>query len=796
MEMKKEKVLNIFLVIINLIVVIKLLKDSFKIEEFQYLFMGLLIGTGVILYLFFSEILKGKKRKFIFFVLIVVFAGVFTYKTSGELVISATNIIYENVLKISSAALDRREIGFEAFKEIFAIIIPLIVALSSWITRKWSKFPILFSTSVYIGFWYLIFYEKVISNMPFFIAVFVASMGISEYIKRCKEYSGRELKINISDKTVIITILILTLVLPVMVRILPQEFKGTTINGILTSLKNQFSEPEVSDVDYISQAVRSRFSMRQSGYSDSNTSLGGPISINKRKVFTVKADKPYYLRSRVKDNYSGSAWTATNEKITEQVENPIKRQGGIEYLYQALSSYEGYTDIKAVENSIVITPGRNFKSGSCFTPNGAIKIEQVEDRVYYNNIPTFMSNNYIREPYLIKFVSYGDYDNYLRGIENEESMKLNLSEEYTLPMREYGQADIDYYDYLDSLVNTTDPEELKKYNKFKWTYINYMQVPDTVREEVYDLVKMILLDEAESKGVGEIEWLTTHEKALAIRNYLKKNYQYKTNVKNISSEVDFVSNFLLDEKEGYCTYFASANAIMCRIAGVPARYSEGFKMSEKMNPDGEYVVTNEEAHAWTEVLVNPYRDMWAISDASATPREELIAAEEEEAQEEETTVVDKPQVEKPEQPEADKAKENKSTKIITKIGFLVISVLTAIVLFIFMLVLSFYIRKRRILNSKSVIPLYNYCLNRLKTIGIVKNDTQGDLEFVKGIYDEELRGRMKNLALEVYNEFYGGNTSNNINKLDYLDYVEAYVKGVNIGYKYVVNKYFFTNGGY
>ncbi len=789
MEIKKEKVLNIFLVIINLIVVIKLLKDSFKITDFGYLFMALLVVGGILLYLFFSEILKGKKRKFIFLGVVILVFAIAVYKTSGEFIISEINIVYENILRINEAALAKKEIGFEAFKHIFAIIIPLIVSISTWITRKWSKFPILFSSSVYIGFWYLIFYGNVTANMIYFVAVFVASFGISEYVKRCREYAGRELKINISSKTVVVTIISLTIALPLIVRVLPQDFKGKTIDGIITSFRNQFAEPELTENDYINNAVKDRFTMRQSGYSNSNTSLGGPISINKRKVFTVKADKPYYLKARVKDNYSGSTWTASNEKIVQQMENNYKYEGGISYLFEALSSYEGYTDIKAVENSVVITPERNFKSSSCFTPNGAMKIEEVEERIYYNDIPTFMSTKYIRDPYIVKFISYGDYDNYLGGIENEEYMKYSNFEDYSLPLRHYGQTDLDYYDYLDSLVDTTNADELQKYNKFKWTYINYMQVPETVSEEVYNLVVNILSEEASSRGTT-IESLSSHDKALAIRNYLKENYKYTTNVKRVNEEADFVTNFLMKEREGYCTYFASANAIMCRIAGVPTRYSEGFKMQENKNPDGEYVVTNEEAHAWTEILVNPYRDLWAVSDAVATPNEEVISQEEQEPEEVDTPEAEKDNIPKPEKVIEDDKKEHETLKTVLKIAYILAVMIIGVIVAVMSLIGCFYIRRKRVTQSRSIIPIYIYSLRRLKTIGIEKMDNEGDLEFTNRIRDEELRKRMKELAQEVYKEFYGGVNSNNIDKAKYIDYVEAYVKGVNKGYKYLVKKYF------
>lgn len=795
MRRKSEKTLKLFLVIINLIVIIKLLKDSFAIQNFDYGFIAFLLIGSILVYLLLSEGLKGKRSKLIFVFVMFLMSGVLLYKYFNVFI---DEILYlnENILKINNAALERSPIDFQVFKHLFAIVIPVLVFTGVWLTKRWSKYPIVLTSIIFIGFWYLIFYKKVETNLPYFIGVFVASIGVSEHIKRCKEYEGKELKISISKRVVVITILILSLSLPVIVKILPQEFNGKSINGVFQGMKNQFSEKELTEADYISNAVKFRFSMRESGYSDSNYSLGGPIRINKREVFTVKADRPYYLRGRVKETYSGNSWTAERENIREQLENTFKYEGGINYLYEALEGYEGYTDLKAEEKNIVITPGRNFKSGSCFTPNGTFKIEEVQDKVFYNDIPTFMSDDYIREPYVVKFVSYGNYDNYLEGIENENYFKHVYKEDYTLPMRSYGQTDLDYYGYLDSLVNTTDPEELQKYNKFKWSYISYMQVPETVGEEVYLLVEGILNEAANSKGSYGIKALSNQEKALAIRNYLKENYKYKTNVKNVDPKVDFVTQFLNVEKEGYCTYFASANTIMCRIAGIPARYAEGYNMSDKKNSKDEYVVTNEEAHAWTEILVNPYRDIWGITDAVADANEE--EAEVEEQVQPDENIPDKPEVNRPDKVEEKVEPVEKDLNIGLKIAFIFAGIIGVIIAVIGIIISIFIIKRKRITSSGSIVPLYNYCLKRLGTIGIVKKDNQGDLEFSKSIENEELRELMLKLTQCVYDEFYGGFSTNSIDKTEYLDYIENYIKGVNNRSKYIVKKYcsFTINGGY
>lgn len=84
-----------------------------------------------------------------------------------------------------------------------------------------------------------------------------------------------------------------------------------------------------------------------------------------------------------------------------------------------------------------------------------------------------------------------------------------------------------------------------------------------------------------------------------------------------SSSVDFVSSFLLDTRKGYCTYFATAMTVMCRISGIPARYVEGFVADPDMN--GRAWVTGKQGHAWTEVYLAGFG--WLTFDS--TPQDAI-----------------------------------------------------------------------------------------------------------------------------------------------------------------------------
>ncbi|MFG6157718.1 transglutaminaseTgpA domain-containing protein [Halomonas sp. 1390] len=76
-------------------------------------------------------------------------------------------------------------------------------------------------------------------------------------------------------------------------------------------------------------------------------------------------------------------------------------------------------------------------------------------------------------------------------------------------------------------------------------------------------------------------------------------YRYTLSPPRLAGE-DRVDDFLFDSRAGYCSHYASAAAVMARMAGIPARVVAGFLGGER-HPDGYYTVRDYDAHAWVEV---------------------------------------------------------------------------------------------------------------------------------------------------------------------------------------------------
>jgi transglutaminase-like putative cysteine protease len=129
----------------------------------------------------------------------------------------------------------------------------------------------------------------------------------------------------------------------------------------------------------------------------------------------------------------------------------------------------------------------------------------------------------------------------------------------------------------------------------QWITNRYLQLPDTITPETLALAERI--------AAGQTN---PYDKSIAIRNYLRTNIDYNDQIEAAPDGVDPVHYTLFDIKEGYCTYYASAMAVMLRSQGVPARLVSGYALGEYDEPSQSYRVRAVNAHTWVEVYFPDY----------------------------------------------------------------------------------------------------------------------------------------------------------------------------------------------
>jgi transglutaminase-like putative cysteine protease len=121
-----------------------------------------------------------------------------------------------------------------------------------------------------------------------------------------------------------------------------------------------------------------------------------------------------------------------------------------------------------------------------------------------------------------------------------------------------------------------------------WVTDEYLGIPGRYREQLVALAADITA-EAESP----------YDAAVAITNYLRTHIEYAQSVPAVPEGQDPVMWVLLNHKKGFCNYYASAEVLLLRAVGIPARLAVGFARGDLDR--GTYVVHRRDAHAWPEV---------------------------------------------------------------------------------------------------------------------------------------------------------------------------------------------------
>lgn len=106
------------------------------------------------------------------------------------------------------------------------------------------------------------------------------------------------------------------------------------------------------------------------------------------------------------------------------------------------------------------------------------------------------------------------------------------------------------------------------------------------------------------QGRPSIESTYREVVARALSSYLSQSgdFTYTLEIKRVNPNVDPVVDFLLNVKKGHCERYASGLVLMLRSLGIPSRVIKGFRGCN-YSDNGSYVIRNNQAHSWVEVLV-------------------------------------------------------------------------------------------------------------------------------------------------------------------------------------------------
>lgn len=148
-----------------------------------------------------------------------------------------------------------------------------------------------------------------------------------------------------------------------------------------------------------------------------------------------------------------------------------------------------------------------------------------------------------------------------------------------------------------------------------FVYENYLDIPDEFLSEMIlnESYHSYITKEEIQTGKSSLDEMTVFSRKLYyIKCWLRDNCEYSLSAGKLPSGKDFVNHFL-ETRKGSCSHFASAAVIMCRYAGIPARYVEGYIIKPSDFPDDTEIGTtahveipDTRGHAWVEVYIDGF----------------------------------------------------------------------------------------------------------------------------------------------------------------------------------------------
>lgn len=401
---------------------------------------------------------------------------------------------------------------------------------------------------IFLTYWYSFIDESYLFT-GIFLFLFLILFGLKKY----------SINISSSKKTFnswAATSIIYSLIIVIIAFFIPKP------NDLLSwpSLQQKIYDifPIVEDLRYYKDYDRKSsdanyFNFSTSGFSEGDSKLGGPLIQSQRKVMTVESDTPMYLRGKVKHIYTGKSWENMSYSTLEQ------------NLNQDLSFLSDNEKDSFYRKKSATIKFDSFSSRTIFAPYKAEKISSDRNftlLVNNDDIITTLDGTYSKESYKVDYLKPLPYEALVSNGRDKDLNEL-----------------ID----LDLLL------QLPQYDDSSYTSSPQIPISGRTIELTSSIVENISND---------------YEKAIAIQNYLRDNYKYELDVPQLAKDKEFVDHFLFDQKEGYCTYYASAMVVMLRLEGIPARYVEGYIVDEKIEAN-KYQVRQKHAHAWVEAFIEP-----------------------------------------------------------------------------------------------------------------------------------------------------------------------------------------------
>ncbi len=327
----------------------------------------------------------------------------------------------------------------------------------------------------------------------------------------------------------------------------------------------------------------SLFSLQSSGLQPDQSRLGGDLHWDHTPVLSVKTDAPTLLRGMVYSEYTGSGWEAG------AAEDYVLRPPLVETVSES-------SDQKAFNEIFGQLLPRNRLGGNPLAdamPSASAEITLLCGG-YSLYVPERLS--------WLSPVSQVDTPFLFNG-RSEAFSRARLSENtvYEMGFIRFDRTTPDLADRIATIEELSAETASALYDVYyDRTAAAHLQLPAGLPASVS--AKAWEVAGGETSPYRQMERL---------EEYLSSTYRYTTTPGSVPRNRDFVEYFL-ETGQGYCTYFASAMAVMARTLGVPSRFVVGYGLEAS---GGNWMAYGDTAHAWVECYIRGVG--WVAFDPTA-----------------------------------------------------------------------------------------------------------------------------------------------------------------------------------
>lgn len=354
------------------------------------------------------------------------------------------------------------------------------------------------------------------------------------------------------------------------------DFTETKIN-IQSTLMNFSFEDFVNDVSkkfeqlnlFNNEGAFKGTGTMGGGLSGGKLSATPKVEFTNKTVFklTMPAESgSLYLKGFAGATYTGTSWEDLNRDAEKKYRSIVETYGGGAFTGENLSNE--YLNLFL---NGVISFSTNKLEGADANPFGLLKRFTLD--IDYVNA----NENFMYAPYFLGELPTGDF--------------LSISDLYAKPMRNKSFYNYSYYKLtmVDTLAdNLYKFKNLQDYISIQddYRYSQFLEFEENYRKFVYETYVGIPVDKFQRLTKIELGVPKAYDTDSMIRvvnmvtSYLSNTTSYTLSPGALPKGQDYIEYFLFDSRRGYCAHYASAAVMLLRYYGVPARYVEGYIVTE------------------------------------------------------------------------------------------------------------------------------------------------------------------------------------------------------------------------